>query len=782
MFCLSSLTCAKTNFALMEEEFFDVHQSKFPMVFLPEAISCTHGKERKYRISQGQFLATAHHTQANGIHSNPDNKEGSYETYQTLSLEEKQIELLESVHKQCNWVVCLDKAIDRDMLEKYLTKSGNKIVGFTTGEGSYGELNVTVSAKKVVLNEIKNLLKRRIEEKFSHWNQEQLAQASDFCVEKLTPQMDGSRILKALNPYDYEVHSYLAYTLMIQKLGMTQTDDNFFMRRLISLDSYLHWFDPSASTTEEKTRPDFMLIEIPKTAKNLDPNAPLELSLRVIECKMGFLNDDHVDKARIQLENGLNTLISHWDGDKEDIKLRYWLNQLYRVLIFLPLQVEDSSPEYGVLCRKIRGIIHGNYELTWSAALYGFWLNLNEEGFQETVLSFTEPVLRGDDNICEFDYYYCGQLEIQKLLLPPNQRNEGFDYVEVAEDDGEDELGEEVLEEDFDPILDIEIPSKPTAEKMLPPEPQVLVPQEPVVLPPEPEILVAIPEEEDDTPVVDTLPEQAGKNTEEVPVPSLEQVRFLIGEDMKSRQKQYWEFGHKGLTNRHLLINGNSGCGKTYCIQTLLMEAAKQGISSVVFDYTSVLSKIQAFIDIDVFLKDKTFDWAQLRDSSGTVYVIQLQGYNRDVQMMLTELLLWDVRNFAVSQGREENPFILVMDEAQNLDFSEKSPSAFLLTEGRKRGVSAWYATQFMKPQLSDDEIQRLQQAAQKLYFCPPDDGVMTIAKSIDINLTNAKDWAERLKKLKKGECVIDGQMVDRGTLIKAKPRIVSVTSLEDRL
>lgn len=121
------------------------------------------------------------------------------------------------------------------------------------------------------------------------------------------------------------------------------------------------------------------------------------------------------------------------------------------------------------------------------------------------------------------------------------------------------------------------------------------------------------------------------------------------------------------------------------------------------------------------------------------------------------------------------------MDEAQNLDFSEKSPSAFLLTEGRKRGVSAWYATQFMKPQLTDDEIQRLQQAAQKLYFCPPDDGVKTIAKSIDINATSAKEWAERLKKLKKGECVIDGQTLERETLIKGKPRIVNVTSLEDR-
>ena len=121
------------------------------------------------------------------------------------------------------------------------------------------------------------------------------------------------------------------------------------------------------------------------------------------------------------------------------------------------------------------------------------------------------------------------------------------------------------------------------------------------------------------------------------------------------------------------------------------------------------------------------------------------------------------------------------MDEAQNLSHGEKSPSAKILTEGRKFGISGWYATQFMKPQLSDDEIQRLQQAGQKLYFCPPDDGVMTVAKNIDISTQGAKEWADRLKKLKKGECVTCGNMVKGGRWTKYDPRIVKVTSLQER-
>ena len=196
----------------------------------------------------------------------------------------------------------------------------------------------------------------------------------------------------------------------------------------------------------------------------------------------------------------------------------------------------------------------------------------------------------------------------------------------------------------------------------------------------------------------------------------------------------------------------------------------------------TVISKIQTFIDYDPFTADESFSWADIRDSKGTVYVFQLAGYGREIQVLLTELLLWDIWSFCVKNGDETKPFVLVLDEAQNLSHGEKSPSAKILTEGRKFGLSGWYATQFMKPQLSDDEIQRLQQAGQKLYFCPPDDGIMTVAKNIDISAQGAKEWSEKLKKLKKGECVTCGSMVRNGRWGKYEPRMIKVTSLQERL
>lgn len=892
----------KLQFEPTSQEDFDVHQAKFPMTFTPDAVASTTGKTRKFCISQFQFKATQEHTQACERVAFPNNIPGKYLTYQTLTLEKIEQSIIESTHKACRWVVCIDKAVDRELLEDESNTKNSKIVGFTTGEGSYGEVNVTVSARKEILSEIKIMLRSRIREKFRNWDDHLLNQAATYCVDELTTFMDGGRILKALNPYDYEVHSYLAYTLMVEKLALTKKDPQFAMRRLVSLDSYQHWFQEPDRRNGGNMQPDFMLLEIPLTADNMDESKPLYLDFKIIECKMGYQNDNHEEKAKHQLEKGLSDLISHWDGDKNDMKHRYWLNQLYRAIIFSPLEFQDSQAEYALLRKKIQGVMLGHYKINWSGALYAFWLDSSDDFWTEGEMKSYVPEsfrLQGK-SVEDFKIHHCGQLEIQKMLLPPTTRSQVFQYQDlslpvdvVAEDLSEDELTLEKIVNSNDPMDD---PLAVEAPTELPVKIPVGVAVESPV---GKSVEYSLPDTVDSLMDGATATEPAKTTGEKIlvePVPlppkkPLEEVRFLLGEDPRSHEKFYWEFGHKKLNNRHLLINGNSGCGKTYCIQTLLMEATLQGISSVVFDYTggfansklentfketlsgrivqrvvrqsgvpvnpfkkgeiqlddsffvdetpvdiaskiseifasvyklgdqqkgavysavtagvpiygekmsfpvmrrlleeqdttygkTVLSKIQAFIDINPFAVDEAFDWADIRDSEGMVYVVQLAGYTREVQVLLTELLLWDIWNFSVKTGKESKPFILVMDEAQNINHGEKSPSGKFLTEGRKFGISGWYATQFMKPQLSDDEIQRLQQAGQKLYFCPPDDGVMTVAKNIDIASQGSKDWAERLKKLKKGECVTCGNMLHQESLDKYPPRVIQVTSLEDR-
>ncbi len=954
----------------------DKDMIKFPMTFTPDTIAATHGQSRKICISQFQFLASKAQTQISNVMGHPYSVKNIFKAFKKLEMSEMATKLVEISHECCKWVVCIDPAIDRHMLET----EKSKIIGFTTGEGSYGELNVTVSARKDLLKDIKSMLKKRITEKFSNWNEDRLQAASDYCVDYLSGFMDGSRILKALNPYDYEIHSFLAYMLTLQMLNMTQKNDGYILRTLISLDSYKHWFEEDDYLNLDNKRPDFMLLEIPNTSDNLDPDKKLNLNVKIIECKMGFKSESHIQKAQTQLEKGLRTMIVNWDPESKVIMHRYWLNQLYRAIIFTQLNLENTTKEYSIIREKMYGILQGNFDIKWSGDVFAFWLDSNSEKPEEW--EFESTILSGIENVQiePLKCHNCGQMFIQKMLLPPEKRTETFEFnfleePQLGESDDENEniimesndeedekniptpkeiyvpflkhlgdglehsrkedliwfsnkfginntLKNDIYKSNGNPKWEIVFDSVITDfrrdyqllensqlgiyhlnelgmavfERISEYNPEqpfsrfvVEVKKSKEENDDEPKEKENKTDEKDDSLIISTddakediVPEQK----------SLEEVRLLLGTDIRSGEKYYWEFGNKNLNNRHLLINGNSGCGKTYCIQTLLMEAAIQGISSVVFDYTggfangkldpifketlgqkivqrvvkikkipvnpfekneiqidedifvpeenadvadkiaeifkavydlgdqqksavysavlnglkihgdlmsfpimveelenmgtnyakSVISKIQAFSDFNPFAADDSFSWSAIRDSDGMVYVFQLAGYGRDIQILLTELLLWDIWNFCVKSGDETKPFILVMDEAQNLSHGDKSPSAKILTEGRKFGISGWYATQFMKPQLSDDEIQRLQQAGQKLYFCPPDDGVTTVAKNIDITSQGAKEWAERLTKLKKGECVTCGNMVRNGKWTKYEPKVIKVTSLQERI
>lgn len=968
------------------DEIIDKEQAKFPMTFTPDTIAATHGQARKVSISQFQFLAAKSHTQANYVIGNPNSISGIYRTFKTLELTEIQSYIIEMSHNACKWVVCVDPAIDRRMLET----NNSRIIGFTTGEGCYGELNVTVSARKDILGDIKVMLTNRIREKFVNWDQVRLQKAATFCVDEMSRHMDGSRILKALNPYDYEIHSFLAYILTLQMLGLSQPNDNYAVRALISLDSYKHWFAEDDELSKDNKRPDFMLIEIPKSEDNLDPMKKLKIQIKIIECKMGFQNENHLIKAQTQLEKGLRTMSVNWNPDNTSIMHRYWLNQLYRAIIFSPLNLNNTSEEYNIVRNKIYGILSGNYEIEWTGDIFAFWLDSNDEFPNEYVIDSTLPNEMYDKGITldELVCHCCGQLFIQKMLLPPEERSAVFtpnDILNLQDQEAGEEEEEEEHQETASAIAPIvtavgtgeSIPSsgevyKPFLEylcdgkehsrkdslewfsnvfninrldKLLTYESNgdykwetvldraitlfrqngLLINAETAMFhltdkgnafatflsnkddgipfsealieyektPVNTNLLVENNDSQPNLTTAETIGNTDSENDAVVTTakPSLSSVRLLLGEDLRTKEKYYWEFGNKSLNNRHLLINGNSGCGKTYCIQTLLMEMVRAGISGVVFDYTSgftpdkldpvfmeelgnriqqrvvyvqkipvnpfakqtvkvggmevpeadtvvatrvanvftsvygfggqqksalykaiknglkhhngtmsfayledelndvsqkqaetVLSKIQPFLDLEPFAEDEEFDWSTIRDSDGMVYVMQLDGFDRPTQLLLTELLLWDIWNYCVKNGNEEHPFVIVMDEAQNLSHAEGSPSEKFLTEGRKFGISGWYATQFMKPQLSDDEIQRLQQAGQKLYFCPPDDGIMTVAKSIDIDAQGAKEWAPKLKSLKKGECVTCGNMVRNEKWSKYEPRIIKVTSLQERL
>ncbi len=983
------------QFDLSSAETIDKDYEKFPMTFTPDTLPRSHGKMRRVNISHFQFLAARSHTQASYLAGHPHSKIGMYRVFRTMEILEIEKAIIDIAHRCCKWVVCIDQAIDRYLLE------GNerKIIGFTTGEGSYGELNVTVSARADVLSDIKKMLRKRLTEKFTNWDADRLKKAADFCIGNLSKRMDGSRVLKALNPYDYEIHNFLAYVLSLQMLGVDKKDDSYIVKSLISLDSYKHWFKEDDIVKSDNSRPDFMLIEIPYTDHNLSPEQDLDIHVKIIECKMGFQNQDYIGTAKTQLEKGLESMAVNWNPDSKDAMHRYWLNQLYRVISFSQVNMDDSCPEYPIVKEKIYNILNGQYHIKWTGDIFAFWLDINTDTVEEyeidsmLISDMMEQGIEIENLVC----HNCGQMFIQKMLLPEEERSSRFAYNHLAFDEQPEREEEEEPEENDE---DSDIPVNVDGDgSTLPRNSDINIPFLKYLADGEDhsrkdsliwfkdyfkisEADCQIKFESNNHPKWETIFDttitsfrknnlltntstglfhltefgkrvfaklektdalvdffklvkdmeledtknniggnqdkgtdeekplkgnnnindnglrstgnEEGENDEPVKEKEhqrLEDIRVLIGNDRRGIPA-YWEFGHPKLANRHILITGTSGQGKTYAIQTMLYELANQGISSVVFDYTdgflpgklepefeealgnkitqkvaliskipvnpfrlqsieippfgsvsekstnvagrisdilkhvysfgdqqsasiyaacklgvdqfgsdmnfaklrglleeagtpqskSVLSKMAQFFDMELFDTSKEFDWREVTQSKGNVTIIQLTGLDRELQTVVTEIMMWDAWYSLTKFGNKETPFVVVLDEAQNLSFKEKSPAEKILREGRKYGWSAWFATQFLKGALDSGEISNLQQAAERLYFKPTDEEVAYVADQISDSKAEIAGWFNILKGIQKGQCIVQGNRIrPNGKFGAVKPTVVEVSSFNDR-
>ncbi|WP_234998422.1 DNA phosphorothioation-dependent restriction protein DptH [Salirhabdus sp. Marseille-P4669] len=196
----------------------------------------------------------------------------------------------------------------------------------------------------------------------------------------------------------------------------------------------------------------------------------------------------------------------------------------------------------------------------------------------------------------------------------------------------------------------------------------------------------------------------------------------------------------------------------------------------------TALSQMNLLIDKNPFEYKENFDWSFLEKEKGKVFIVQLTGYTPDVQKMITEFILWDLWYYKLQHGNKNLPFPVILDESQRLDFSGDSPSSKILVEGRKFGWSGWFATQFLKGGFSTDQVNRLQNAAMKIYFAPMENEVSSIASNITQDASERKEWEARLNNLKKGQCIVYGPVLDKnGDLLPSKPYLVDIVPFGDR-
>lgn len=855
---------------------------RFPIVYKPSPLSKT-SKKRRIELSQPQFTAAFNHTQVVRYRRNSEMiPTTQYIAVRESSLEKETQNIIRLLHKKSYWVVCVDRVMDGALLKG---DAGNEysIIGFSTGKGTYGQYNLTITARNSILDTVEQRLSNRLYQLF-HWDKTLIDSVVARVIQE-AGSLDGISLLSAINQKDHNVNEFMAYVLtsMREKRKASRSA----LRIIVHLDSYKHWF---SNEDDSSSRPDFLMLSV------VPSDDILKLEATVIECKISSFSKSagHIAKALSQVSHGLEQLQRVFNPESDSIERRYWFSQLYRALVFAQVTFSDNTEEFGDLSTKLRAVLDGKFSIEWKGEVLGYWFDM--QGTEEV----EEPAC---DNTIVFNI---PQLKIQEILLDSHSSS----YVQIVESDiatGDDE-------DESDDTSDFEIAAikeleelKARSRKRIPEiEPNdggitgtessasteneganIATSEDTDVKPEKSEESTA-----DSSQVSDLVTEVAvnSKDPSEESVVSqvsLESTRVKIGTE-RLGNSVYWEFGNPQLANRHLLITGTSGQGKTYSIQTMLYEISKSEISTVIFDYTegfrtdqlekkflekmedridnrvvyfsgvpinpfkrneievagmkapekiadvaqrianilthvysfgeqqfaavfdacrvglekygaamnmqmlekelnessnksakSVVSKMAPFFHSVEFTGEE-FDWKDvLYGEKGKVTIFQLTNFVRDIQVIITEFLLWDMWHYTKKYGSKDKPFVVVLDEAQNLSHTLSSPSGMILTEGRKFGWSAWYATQSLKV-LSEDEIVRLMQSAFKLYFKPTDEEIVAMAKQL--NPTDFNEWRAPLTNLKKGQCIVVGSRIQKDNKFGiGRPTITNVTPFEER-
>ncbi|MCR4440641.1 MAG: DUF87 domain-containing protein [Peptococcaceae bacterium] len=766
------------------------------------------------------------------------------------------IEIIDAAHSHSGWVVCIDPSVDEPLLLKKtgISQHNRDIIGFGTGVGPRGENNYTISTEQFSMVDIKKRISNELSTLFNPLDINIANQVADNLVQEAA-NIAGLSLVKATGPQRF-VREFIANALARKLL---KRDSNVFCDVMVSLDAFPHWFDDM----EDGKRPDLLRLH----ARVVDRY--LQVDAQLIECKLAQQNEGHLEKARQQLENGLKKLVPCFSPHKVKKPLgledkpdqRYWWMQLHRLIASKGETTRDRYPD---TLMALEHLSEGYFDITWQASVLAIWTDFDSD----TLSTAADWNFSLDGQEINIPVVVAGKYFIKKACLE-NAAGELLDSGTK-------------LEYNFcrtDKDTDIN-DAKQKADGEMDKGSQASQPQD---------------GENDNHQVV-----LSGKTVASGDKVAMAQIpkRILLGNVIGTTREVYWEFGHSDLPNRHILVFGASGTGKTYTIQALLWELAKNKQNSLIVDYTNgfttkqlepiiieklnpkqhiirkeplpinpfrqqsdyidnivleekpsntadrvsgvfasvynlgdqqksalynairegieqyherfdfyklmdkldglrdsggpvatsiatVINKIQPFIDMNPFGKEDVESWERLfTDPNNRCNIIQLAGFSKDTQRLITEFSLIDLYWYYRANGQQDKPRIIVLDEIQNLDHRLESPLGQFLTEGRKFGICLILATQTLS-NLSKEERDRLFQASCKLFFKPADTEIKSFAGILsDATGDKNEEWVSRLSSLKRGECYFLGHYLNEktGNLEVNKHFKVRITAIQNRL
>src|SRR5699024_1845516 len=141
---------------------------------------------------------------------------------------------------------------------------------------------------------------------------------------------------------------------------------------------------------------------------------------------------------------------------------------------------------------------------------------------------------------------------------------------------------------------------------------------------------------------------------------------------------------------------------------------------------------------------------------TGQISIFQLKGYPNDIQQAITEFLLWDLYNYSTRSGNKNIALPVLLDEMQNLNHKNNSPTGKIMREGRKFGWSTWLATQSLSSlQSGGHDLSHLYNAGTQIHFAAPEVQIKIISNLLSNDKEERNKWESKLSSLQKGECIV---------------------------
>ena len=573
-FLAGELTGEVESALAFEYDFNDNNISQFPICEYPRPIEKGNQFRRQSLLSNRRLRIQTHHADLSARLRHSQNPIIEHLIFGNIDYEPWQ-DVVETMHGAAQWVACIDPFVDKHLLASSDKNGQRKIVGFTSGLGAYGELNLSISTEQDTLTQLTTMVKNHLAGLLPFQHDADFEMMA-FNVVNEAEEIIGLSSLRAVVGKGEKIREVIGFATVRRLLQIAPDAE---MVQLLPIDSFLHWFGDSHVTH----RPDLLQLSLVMR----DNDIPL-IKAVLVECKFAQETAAHIDKARDQIHDGLSHLTQLFAPNRSDIKRvnfdrRFWWAQLQRSITSRSI-VAKTELHRKKLGKALEQVAEGYYEIHWQGAIFTFWTDSSATGITQEKISLAPDVVlsplqvpdsfsishiaMGHEGVVSLftkpDLIKPVELLVKPIWVRPNFVS-SIGLIDGVENIIVGEVVVNVVDE-VDVLDNGSVIGKPDVLDEV-----VIVENDKIV--DETEDL----DKDDDAPVV------------EDPLPIIKAFsvpdKILIGKKSNG-EPVYWHYGHSQLANRHMLLFGASGSGKTYGIQCLLAEMAKENMRSLIIDYT----------------------------------------------------------------------------------------------------------------------------------------------------------------------------------------------------